>query len=261
MDAYIDLNNQMKAIENSKIKLVYCRQFDEKSGLWNLEKHNHPFIELMYFLDGNAYIEALSENISISLYNIIIYPKGVFHKETLDMNLHQEIICLGVESEGFELNHTLHLPDNNSKLKWLFENVLNEYARPDRSDEVINHFIKLIFMLAERRYFQKESQKGNSIEMVVQYLHDHFTETITVKELAELIHVSESYLNRSFKKKTKTTPLKYINILRIEAAKHLLRTSDLSIEEVSYKIGFNSPKYFSRIFKLSTGKTASNFRT
>jgi Response regulator containing CheY-like receiver domain and AraC-type DNA-binding domain len=253
------LKRETQKIENSEIKLVYCRKFDEKSDLWTLQKHNHPYIELIYFLDGNARIEILSENISISLYDMIIYPKGVFHKETLDMTKHQEIICLGIEASDFELDYIIHLPDNNSKLRWLFESILSEYARADRSEELIGHFIKSIFILTLRKYYKNEMEKSG-VELVIQYLHDHFSEAITIRELADLIHVSESYLIRIFKTKTKTTPSKYINILRIEAAKHLLRTSNQSIEEVSYKIGFNSPKYFSRIFKTLTGKTASDFR-
>lgn len=56
------------------------------------------------------------------------------------------------------------------------------------------------------------------------------------------------------------TVVSYINHLRIEAAKQLLASTDSSASEIAWQVGFESPKYFHRIFKAETGESPSAFR-
>ncbi len=74
------------------------------------------------------------------------------------------------------------------------------------------------------------------------------------------MYVSESYLIRKFKQKTGQTPTQYITSLRLEAAKRLLAKKDMPIEEISRNIGFESAKYFSRLFKKRHGVSPTDFR-
>lgn len=79
-------------------------------------------------------------------------------------------------------------------------------------------------------------------------------------KLAKNINISSVYLGELFKKTTNKTLPQYINELRIEKAKELLKNSNDSIEQISYNIGFNSPNYFSKVFKNLTGITPKEFR-
>jgi AraC-like DNA-binding protein len=79
------------------------------------------------------------------------------------------------------------------------------------------------------------------------------------KALAELGH-SYGYLSRIFKEDTGTTPLHYVNKLRMEHAADMLRDTELTFAEIGYRVGINNPSYFSRMFKKHTGKSPSEFR-
>ena len=86
-----------EALSKVKPKILFCEQFDEKSSIWNFESHKHDCIELLYFLYGNAEVSAKEKTVQASFYDIVIYPQNVYHTELLQMNHHQEIICIWVE--------------------------------------------------------------------------------------------------------------------------------------------------------------------
>ena len=73
--------------------------------------------------------------------------------------------------------------------------------------------------------------------------------------MAHHCDISERYLRILFAQHLKITPLDYLNQLRINKSIELLRNTELSIKEISFQCGFQSPQYFSRIFKQQTGKT------
>ncbi len=97
------------------------------------------------------------------------------------------------------------------------------------------------------------------VDRVVQYLHVHMTDKITLDELSSVFFTSKSYLVKHFKLETGKTIVEYLNDIRIERAKLLLVTSGKSIEEISYSVGYESPKYFTRIFKSIVGMSPSAF--
>lgn len=73
-------------------------------------------------------------------------------------------------------------------------------------------------------------------------------------------HISKSYLSRQFKRQTGMTVIGYVNRLRVEAAKRLLTGSELRVDEIAYQVGFESPKYFYRVFKAAAGASPAAFR-
>lgn len=106
--------------------------------------------------------------------------------------------------------------------------------------------------------FSREAEPS-VVDQVVQYLHVHMTDKITLDELSSVFFISKSYLVKHFKLETGKTIVEYLNDIRIERAKLLLVTSGKSIEEISYSVGYESPKYFARIFKSIVGMSPSAF--
>ncbi len=79
-------------------------------------------------------------------------------------------------------------------------------------------------------------------------------------EIAKASGYSEGHLRRFFKQVNSVTPMQYLNNLRIENAKNLLLNTGLSVKEISEQCGFNSPFYFSTIFKAKLGRSPSRYR-
>ena len=92
------------------------------------------------------------------------------------------------------------------------------------------------------------------------YLELHFQETISLKELAGLTGYSEYYLTEKFKKETGETINAYIRRKKIERAKILLLTTDLTVSEIAEKLSFCTPNYFIQCFREDTGLTPARFR-
>lgn len=255
----MDFNNFCKVTEKADAHLVFCERFDGNSNIWNFTCHNHPYLELMYFLDGKANINIQNEKMNVSLFDAIIYPRYMFHQESLISNKRHEVIALWIDAPEIVLDSSIHVCDSNGQLRWLFESIHMESKNSNLCPSLLSNYIKALLILIVRNSIA--SSNNDSIEKIRQYIHNNFSEKITISQLAEIDHCSESYLSRRFKQLTGTTIVKYINKTRINAATHILVTSNASIEQVSYLAGFDSPKYFCKVFKEATGLSPREFRT
>jgi two-component system response regulator YesN len=93
-----------------------------------------------------------------------------------------------------------------------------------------------------------------------QYIQDNYESNISLSSISQKLHVSKSYLSSKFKKLTGMTITDYIVELRMTQACRLLANPNISISEVSYRIGYNDYGYFSRIFKKRYDITALQYR-
>lgn len=88
----------------------------------------------------------------------------------------------------------------------------------------------------------------------------HYTESLSLEQVAEQVALSPTYFSRVFKQTMGCTFVEYLTRVRLEEARHLLRTTTLSLAEISYTVGYQSPNYFSEVFKAVEGITASSYR-
>lgn len=108
----------------------------------------------------------------------------------------------------------------------------------------------------------KEYAKRNAVfSKATSFIFDHYTEpTLSIQEIAKNLDISEVHLRRIFKVSANISPAKYINYLRLEKAKNMLHSSNLTIAEIADSVGFNDQFYFSRLFKKETGLSPVSYR-
>ena len=129
------------------------------------------------------------------------------------------------------------------------------------------HDVKAEEMATHSIYFDTPRHKGTNADkdvefvQVIDYIEKHLSESITLDELASLAHFEKSYLTVRFKEIWGISPMKYVNWLRIERAKVLIATTDMSITDISREVGFGSVHYFSRYFKEKEKITPNEYRT
>jgi AraC-like DNA-binding protein len=111
--------------------------------------------------------------------------------------------------------------------------------------------------LLELTEFKNDDLK--SVEKAVIHLEHHSEKAITVKELAQLCHLSESRFYALFKRALGCSPIAYRNSVRIRKAMTLLGGKD-RIDEVATKVGFSSSVHFRQVFKEITGKLPSEYQ-
>ena len=108
----------------------------------------------------------------------------------------------------------------------------------------------------------ERSEEDPMMKRLVGYIEEHLSDSdISVGDMAEAVATSRSGLQRKIKQAMGITPQDFLREARIKHACHLLRTTEKNISEIAYASGFTDPKYFSRCFKQSTGKTPSEWKS
>ena len=106
----------------------------------------------------------------------------------------------------------------------------------------------------------KTRSTSEIIEKIVSYIQANYMKNLTADDLAHHFGLSRTHMTRCFKEYTGFAPHEYITRLRIYNARYLLKTTDLSIDEISHQTGFSDSVYFIQVFKKSEGITPSKFR-
>lgn len=142
----------------------------------------------------------------------------------------------------------------------------DDYVRDMKINEILAHLLSL--MMEES--WQPESagkgtvRPGRSRDVTAQvraYLDAHYTDRISLDDLAQRFFVNKYTLTRSFKEQYDTTIGAYLTSLRIGYAKQLLRFSDMTMEEIGARCGIGDAAYFSRVFEKVEGEAPSVFRS
>ncbi len=106
----------------------------------------------------------------------------------------------------------------------------------------------------------KEQTYSKQIVLSLDYIYAHLQEPLTVKDIADAIHLNPSYLSMLFKKEMQISISGYIRKERIKAAENLLKYSDFSATDISNYLCFSSHSHFIKIFKQYTGYTPKEYR-
>ncbi|MCR5785262.1 MAG: AraC family transcriptional regulator [Eubacterium sp.] len=108
---------------------------------------------------------------------------------------------------------------------------------------------------------EKDTEVPNGItDQCRQYVIAHYKEKISVKDIADYIGKSPNYVSKVFKESTGMSLTDYINNEKINAAKNILKYSDLDVSAVSNFLSFSSQAYFGKVFKELTGITPKKYK-
>ncbi|NOU58368.1 helix-turn-helix domain-containing protein [Marinifilum caeruleilacunae] len=168
---------------------------------------------------------------------------------------------------NYNANEALHLSPKEEKIMMtVFENIHLEYHnnQDEFSKEIIISHLETLLKYADR-FYKRQFLNRQSINKALytrfkEVLNDYFasnkfeSEGIpTVEWLSTQLGVSHRYMSDTIKAETGKTAVDQINLYLIEEAKNLLLNPNASISETAYKLGFEYPQYFSRLFKKKTG--------
>ena len=140
---------------------------------------------------------------------------------------------------------------------------IQRYFSREIATHVERHFFHEIRRAYESDKLFQDTLLVHPDEDIIQaqiWLKDNLEKEINVNELAKLFEMSERTFSRRFKNATGSTPLKYLQKLRMETAKELIKSSNLSINEVMYRVGYQDPSHFSSLFKTHHGTTAGQYK-
>lgn len=120
----------------------------------------------------------------------------------------------------------------------------------------------MIFCLEniEYSYNPKDNEKQESVQMMLVFIHQHYSEDITLQDISDSSMISVSQCNRYFKSMLNITPYEYLIQYRIKKASDLLYNSTLNVTEISAMVGFNNVTHFIQVFKKNYGISPKKYR-
>ncbi|MDX2053703.1 MAG: AraC family transcriptional regulator [Polyangiaceae bacterium] len=113
---------------------------------------------------------------------------------------------------------------------------------------------------AYSRMSSPSSQALLRLSRLLEWIDRHFTEPLTVVELARRAHMSQSTLGRCFHECFGVSPLNYVIDLRLKKASQVLRDTEVPVKEVASMVGIDDPNYFARLYRRHTGVEPSAYR-
>lgn len=100
----------------------------------------------------------------------------------------------------------------------------------------------------------------DAVHRAIETMWKHYGEPISLSDLAASAILSRFYFSRVFRQVTGTSPGRFLSAIRLHQAKGLLRESELSVTEISYQVGYNSPGTFTTRFTRSVGMSPTRYR-
>lgn len=128
------------------------------------------------------------------------------------------------------------------------------------STESLCEYNRAYILSMEKFILQASPYVSDTVQSIQYYIQEHYPEDISLQTLANQFFLHPNYLSQLFAEKTGQNFIDYLTQIRIEKAKGLLRGTDLRVYDISQMVGYESPKYFSKVFKELSGCTPKEYR-
>ena len=145
--------------------------------------------------------------------------------------------------------------------KQAYETAVNEppFAQQMMAG-IVNHMVGVMYALERSIELNKNYTHRDMIDRARMRIREALESNLTIQQIAEEMSVSYSNFRKLFKEYTGLSPAVYQQDLKLQRAKELLSTTNMSVKEIAYRLNFDSPDYFSAKFKIKTGRKPSEMR-
>lgn len=249
--------------------LTHTQLYDQSFKL-----HNHDQYEIYMFIEGDANYIVEGNTYTLEPYDMIIIRNHqmhrVFHKSNAKysrfvINIHpdffKEMNC--TEYESHFTNDSLDLGNKISADVVRKSGIYDAFLRLKKySDNFSTHYtpivnsalVELLYLINNITSFSTADASEKTLEKVISYINNHYTEEISLNELSHHFYVSKYHLCRSFKKATGYTVHSYITHKRITRVRELI-DEDMNISEAAAIAGFENYSSFYRAYLKEYGTT------
>ena len=221
---------------------------------YRFQKHVHKYWEITYYFEGSGKNITENRDIYFQKGTIVCQPPGMIHEDITETGYKNIYFC--VENFALAQPTPLILNDTpNSDFLYILRQLYYEfYYRPTHklvTNAILNVLQQYMFILAN------DSAKSNFyVECFKRELVNNLSNCFfNVADALESVPLCKDHFRRLFKADTGTTPVEYLNRIRINYAKELLENSTLSVKNIAQMCGFDDQYYFSRVFKKQTGES------
>ena len=255
---------------------------DPKHPRYPMPYHWHHEYEIIRILEGCFHLTIDGKSFTAQKDAIIFIQDGIFHGGTPENCIYECIvfdmklllkdnhICTKQIQSIMQHEITIHtcLPCTLPSLNHVINEVFLSMSHKNTGYEFITQgaLYQLLGIILGAQLYETNvtttalsSQHVLHLKNVLNYIENHYTETITLEELAKVAVMSPKYFCRFFHEMTQRTPIDYLNYYRIECACEQFSTKKATITEVALGCGFNDISYFCKTFHKYKGITPKQY--
>lgn len=259
--------------------VLWCGKYHQN---WENDYHNHSFFQLIAIRSGFGRVMLEDKEYAIARGKIFLIEPQKTHAVFCDPGSSAPLKMLDIKfsvadrvlfADLLAVGECFTLED----FSWfgaMFEKILRESEEkaPHYYAMISNYLESMLIQIIRERLSMRpvedtglpakaqESIRGVNIASLMRYIQFNYSKIISLDDLSALAQVNKTTLIQIFKELHGTTPIRYINRIRMQKAKELLVNTDLGVGEIAELIGFQSIHYFSRYFRQKEGCSPIEYR-
>ena len=239
--------------------------------------------QFIYAASGSLTVHTLSETLQLSEGEALYLGPEIIHRieASVDTHYYNFLFPAGMlrfypscpaneDLSSFFAENSFSFAHLSPKVPWAQESleILKDLSRFEEDKphfyayEVLLRLFKLL-LLKKHSTGKETPRRGANAEkakIILKFIADHYDEDISLKDMAESTHLSESGCLRAFRLSMHTTPYQYLLEYRLQKAAEKLLATDLSIGQIALDTGFRQVSLFGKYFKAKTGFTPKEYR-
>ena len=247
--------------------------------------HSHPYPEIAMVLEGQCVMDYQDSAFPVGCGDIVICPPQVEHCEgIIKTSMGYSILWIVISQQSMLALVSRFVPSAgwDTPYRWTFRNEsvqrlfgwFKDHQMPLITQWYMDVRSELFFVLSnlyqqslretDRVIPSSKSPVGKHepiLRRIQDFLKNHYTQSITLKQLAQSAGMSPNYLNNLFSRHMGLPIHSYLIQLRMEHAKRLFMTTDMLVKQVAREVGYDDPLYFSRAFRKYHGQWPSTTQT
>lgn len=287
MGLFILDDNQVEQINGMTAEYPYCMIISDMTA-FTVPWHWHEELELGYVekgvniiqTDNASYTVHQGEGFFINSNVMDTKINGVPGELTVEVNHLFHPFFLGGHFQSRYFRKYINPVINNRQIE---VQIIRDTTEPGRK---ILHNLKLLKKLQEKKdqefqtrnilsetwlLLMEELEQSSSaspvpennqyrIRAMISFIHQHYSEKLSLKDIASAAAISEREASRCFKKHLNTSPCEYLAVYRLEEARKLLMQTELSVTEIGYRTGFSTSAHFGQVFRKTFDMSPSEYR-
>lgn len=279
--------------KNFNVEAIITLFYMEFSKNFRYEGESHDFWEMVYIDKGEMICQADKKRFVLKSGEMTFHKPNEFHNLSGDNTVAPNVSIITFECRSramkfFEGKIFKLDPEEKGLLSLLFAEGLSCYRLENEKDPLLQNMIRLddapvgasqmvknlleVFLIKLSRRNDALTQRmrrsyvidgvdvPRSVKEILDLLSENLYGRLTVSDIAAKLGKSESTVKQLFTQHFKQGIIHYYNSLKIAEAKKLIREGRYNFTEISDMLAFESPQYFSKSFKLHTGRTPSEYR-
>ncbi|NMO94586.1 AraC family transcriptional regulator [Paenibacillus lemnae] len=270
--------------------------FDTKPSGWHYPRHHHPLFELVCCLEGDVQHVIQRDTITLKPGDWLLIRTGVRHESSNSANKPYRYFNIHFDLDDLNIRRILSLQSyrvvradqaENTRLPACIKElsaIISRSQPPAPGDDeqklnfedqillqsttllILHEVLHLLKHAPDKEATPSTDPAGalsaaNLAHTIEERLTQQIDERVLIAETARDLSISRSQCTRLFSKVYGLSPRQYISRYKLNAAKEMLSTSNLTVTEIADRLGFRSPSHFSRQYRRWTGQSPTEYRS